>query len=87
MHGITHILNAAHSKRRGQPDVYAAMRITYMGIEAHDSCTFDMSVNFQVAADFIHGALLRGGEKRGGKLYLMIKLGVCLEIMFFFPDS
>lgn len=63
IHGITHILNAAHSKRRGQPDIYMGMEITYMGIEAHDSCNFDMSVNFQAAADFIHRALNRGGEK------------------------
>lgn len=34
-----------------------------MGIEAHDSCEFDMSVNFQAATDFIHWALSRGGEK------------------------
>ncbi|GAA6220899.1 dual specificity protein phosphatase 26-like [Lates japonicus] len=61
-HRITHILNAAHSKRRGQPDIYENMRITYMGIEAHDSCGFDMSVNFQAAADFIHRALSRGGK-------------------------
>ncbi|XP_069555821.1 dual specificity protein phosphatase 26-like [Brachyistius frenatus] len=62
MHRITHILNAAHSQRRGQPEIYEAMRITYMGIEAHDSCEFDMSVNFQAAADFIHRALSRGGK-------------------------
>ncbi|XP_054867064.1 dual specificity protein phosphatase 26-like [Amphiprion ocellaris] len=62
MHRITHILNAAHSKRRGQPTIYEGMRITYMGIEAHDSCDFDMSVNFQAAADFIHRALSRGGK-------------------------
>ncbi|XP_029366694.1 dual specificity protein phosphatase 26-like [Echeneis naucrates] len=60
-HRITHILNAAHSKRRGQPDIYQSMKITYMGVEAHDSCNFDMSVNFQSAADFIHSALSRGG--------------------------
>lgn len=62
MHRVTHILNAAHSKRRGQPDIYEGMKITYMGIEAHDTFGFDMSVNFQAAADFIHGALSRGGE-------------------------
>ncbi|CAK6950284.1 dual specificity protein phosphatase 26-like [Scomber scombrus] len=62
IHRITHILNAAHSKRRGQPDIYTGMEITYMGIEAHDSCNFDMSVNFQAAADFIHRALSRGGK-------------------------
>uniref|UniRef100_A0A7N8YKE7 Dual specificity protein phosphatase n=1 Tax=Mastacembelus armatus TaxID=205130 RepID=A0A7N8YKE7_9TELE len=62
MHGITHILNAAHSKYRGTPDMYENMKITYMGIEAHDSCDFDMSVNFQAAADFIHRALSSGGK-------------------------
>ncbi|KAG7489409.1 dual specificity protein phosphatase 26-like [Solea senegalensis] len=60
-HRITHVLNAAHSQRRGQAHVYDNMMITYMGIEAHDSCNFDMSVNFQAAADFIHSALSRGG--------------------------
>uniref|UniRef100_A0A667WZM1 Dual specificity protein phosphatase n=1 Tax=Myripristis murdjan TaxID=586833 RepID=A0A667WZM1_9TELE len=61
-HRITHILNAAHSKRRGVPAIYEGMNITYMGIEAHDSCEFDMSVNFQAAADFIHRALSGGGK-------------------------
>ncbi|XP_049620035.1 dual specificity protein phosphatase 26 [Syngnathus scovelli] len=61
-HGITHILNAAHSKRRGCPNIYQGMKISYMGVEANDSCTYDMSVNFQAAADFIHMALSRGGH-------------------------
>ncbi|XP_059193751.1 dual specificity protein phosphatase 26-like [Centropristis striata] len=61
-HRVTHILNAAHSKRRGQPDLYNSMNITYMGVEAHDSVGFDMSVNFHAAADFIHKALSRGGK-------------------------
>lgn len=60
-HHITHVLNAAHSKRRGQPHIYEGLHVAYMGIEAHDSCDFDMSVNFQAAADFIHRALSRGG--------------------------
>uniref|UniRef100_A0AAX7SZV1 Dual specificity protein phosphatase n=3 Tax=Pseudocrenilabrinae TaxID=318546 RepID=A0AAX7SZV1_ASTCA len=59
---ITHILNAAHSNRKGQPDIYEGMKITYMGVEAHDSCNYDMSVNFQAAADFIHRGLSRGGK-------------------------
>lgn len=63
-HRVTHILNAAHSKYKGQPDIYEGMKITYMGIEAHDCVGFDMSVNFQAAADFIHNALSRGGERR-----------------------
>ncbi|XP_040928340.2 dual specificity protein phosphatase 26-like isoform X1 [Betta splendens] len=61
-HQITHVLNAAHSERRGQPDIYGSMRISYMGVEAHDSCNFDMSVNFQAAADFIHRGLSKGGK-------------------------
>lgn len=60
-HHITHILNAAHSERRGEPNMYKSMKTTYMGIEARDSCDFDMSVNFQSAADFIHRALSGGG--------------------------
>ncbi|XP_029295806.1 dual specificity protein phosphatase 26-like [Cottoperca gobio] len=61
-HRVTHILNAAHSKRGVQPHIYEGMEVSYMGIEAHDSCGFDMSVKFQAAADFIHRALSRGGK-------------------------
>lgn len=60
--GITHILNCAQSKWRGGAEYYAGMDITYHGIEAHDSPTFDMSVNFYPAAEFIHKALASGGN-------------------------
>ncbi|KAF6726149.1 Dual specificity protein phosphatase 26 [Oryzias melastigma] len=60
--GITHILNCAQSKWRGGAEYYAGMNITYYGIEAHDSPTFDMSVNFYPAAEFIHKALCSGGK-------------------------
>eukprot|EP00064_Thunnus_orientalis_P020761 superscaffoldBa00005895_g20909 len=60
--GITHILNCAQSKWRGGAEYYAGMSITYHGIEAHDSPTFDMSVNFYPAAEFIHKALTSGGK-------------------------
>nr|WAW78385.1 dual-specificity phosphatase 26a [Paralichthys olivaceus] len=60
--GITHILNCAQSKWRGGAEYYAGMNITYHGIEAHDSPTFDMSVNFYPAAEFIHKALTSGGK-------------------------
>lgn len=63
-HRVTHVLNAAHSKLKGKPDFYEDMRIAYEGIEAHDICSFDMSVNFRAAADFIHRALDRGGGRR-----------------------
>lgn len=61
------------------------MGITYMGIEARDSCDFDISVNFQAAADFIHRGLSRGGkgkeEKYKGSLKV-ISFGVCtLSVM------
>lgn len=59
--GITHILNCAQSKWRGGAEYYAGMNITYHGIEAHDSPTFDMSVNFYPAAEFIHKAMCSGG--------------------------
>ncbi|XP_036792131.1 gamma-glutamyl hydrolase isoform X1 [Oncorhynchus mykiss] len=60
-HHVTHVLNANHSKRRDGAETYLGMNIKYFGIEAHDSCNFDMSVNFQTAADFIHRALSGGG--------------------------
>ncbi|XP_059401130.1 dual specificity protein phosphatase 26-like isoform X2 [Carassius carassius] len=59
--GITHILNCAQSKWRGGAECYTGMNITYHGIEAHDSPSFDMSVNFYPAAEFIHRALSSGG--------------------------
>uniref|UniRef100_A0A672P379 Dual specificity protein phosphatase n=1 Tax=Sinocyclocheilus grahami TaxID=75366 RepID=A0A672P379_SINGR len=60
--GITHILNCAQSKWRGGAEYYAGMNIIYHGIEAHDSPSFDMSVNFYPAAEFIHRALSTGGQ-------------------------
>lgn len=63
-HRITHVLNAAHSRRRGRPDIYEDMAVTYMGVEARDACDYDMSANFRSAADFIHAALSRGGRGR-----------------------
>lgn len=62
LQGFTHVLNAAHSDGGGRPTLYEGLGIVYMGIRAHDSCRFDMSVHFQAAAAFIHGALSRGGE-------------------------
>ncbi|KAK1154152.1 dual specificity protein phosphatase 26-like [Acipenser oxyrinchus oxyrinchus] len=59
---ITHILNCAHSKWRGGAEYYEGMNITYHGIEAQDSPTFDMSVNFYPASEFIHKALSSRGR-------------------------
>uniref|UniRef100_A0A8C2L368 Dual specificity protein phosphatase 26 n=1 Tax=Cyprinus carpio TaxID=7962 RepID=A0A8C2L368_CYPCA len=79
---FTHVLNCAHSSRRGG-EIYDGMGITYMGIDAHDSPTYDMSANFNKAAEFIHTALKGGGkcvshysghlQLRVTKLYLFIE--------------
>uniref|UniRef100_A0A3B3R9U5 Dual specificity protein phosphatase n=1 Tax=Paramormyrops kingsleyae TaxID=1676925 RepID=A0A3B3R9U5_9TELE len=59
---ISHILNCAHSEHHNNADYYKTIGITYLGIEAQDSPTFDMSVYFIPAADFIHQALSGGGR-------------------------
>ena len=61
--GITHVLNASHSRWRGTPEAYQGLGIRYLGVEAHDSPAFDMSVHFQAAADFIHRALSQPGGR------------------------
>ncbi|XP_055032336.2 dual specificity protein phosphatase 13A [Misgurnus anguillicaudatus] len=56
--GITHILNAAHSKRGSIGDQnYYGTNFVYCGIPADDSTYFDLDVYFKPAADFIHKAL------------------------------
>ncbi|XP_075872322.1 dual specificity protein phosphatase 13A-like [Nelusetta ayraudi] len=56
--GVTHVLNAAHSKRgsKGNQSFYGSSFV-YCGIPADDSSHFDLDVYFQAAADFIHKAL------------------------------
>ncbi|XP_053573729.1 dual specificity protein phosphatase 26-like [Bombina bombina] len=70
--GITHILNVTHSKWRGGEEYYKGMNISYKGIEAQDSPSFDMSVYFYPASEFIHGAL----RLRGGKILVHCAVGV-----------
>ncbi|XP_073775144.1 dual specificity protein phosphatase 13A-like isoform X2 [Danio rerio] len=56
--GITHILNAAHSKRGSIGDQqYYGSSFVYCGIPADDNTHFDLDVYFKPAADFIHRAL------------------------------
>ncbi|XP_042590728.1 dual specificity protein phosphatase 13-like [Cyprinus carpio] len=56
--GITHILNAAHTKRGSIADQnYYGTSFVYCGIPADDSTHFDLDVYFKPAADFIHKAL------------------------------
>lgn len=62
--GITHVLNAAHSKQGSIGDQsYYGNTIVYYGIPAEDSSSFDLSVHFKSASDFIHKAL----RKKNGK--------------------
>ncbi|RMB90915.1 hypothetical protein DUI87_32513 [Hirundo rustica rustica] len=81
---ITHVLNASHCRWRGGAEFYQGTGIRYLGIEAHDSPSFDMSPYFYPAADFIHQALNEGrilvhcavGVSRSATLvlaYLMIR--------------
>ncbi|XP_056629444.1 dual specificity protein phosphatase 26-like isoform X1 [Triplophysa dalaica] len=69
-HHFTHILNCAQSSRRGG-EIYDGMGITYLGIDAQDTPTFDMSAHFKTAAEFIHKAL-----KGGGKILVHCHVGV-----------
>ncbi|XP_036402561.1 dual specificity protein phosphatase family protein [Megalops cyprinoides] len=62
--GITHILNAAHSKQGSIGDQnFYGNTIVYYGIPAEDSSQFDLSVYFRPAADFIHKALKKKDSK------------------------
>ncbi|XP_061033301.1 dual specificity protein phosphatase 26 isoform X1 [Eubalaena glacialis] len=70
--GISHVLNASHSRWRGTPEAYEGLGIRYLGVEAHDSPAFDMSVHFQAAADFIHRAL----SQPGGRILVHCAVGV-----------
>ena len=65
--GITHVLNASHNRWRGTPEAYEGLGIRYLGVEAHDSPAFDMSIHFQTAADFIHRALSQPGGRKEKK--------------------
>lgn len=59
-----------------------------MGIGAHDSCSFDMSVNFQAAADFIHMALSRGGERRvRGEICRHFCFQINIAMLLWFPGK
>lgn len=62
--GITHVLNAAHSRQGsiGDQSFYENTCI-YLGIPAEDSESFDLSQYFKVAVDFIH----KGLKNKNGK--------------------
>ncbi|XP_061564313.1 dual specificity protein phosphatase 13A-like [Cololabis saira] len=71
--GITHVLNAAHSKRGsiGNRSFYGN-DFVYCGIPADDSTHFDLDVYFRPAADFIHKAL----KSPGGKVLVHCIMGM-----------
>ncbi|XP_030628553.1 dual specificity protein phosphatase 13 [Chanos chanos] len=71
--GITHILNAAHSKQGslGDQEFYGSACV-YYGIPAEDTSKFDMSVYFRPASDFIHKAL----KKKNGKVLVHCIMGM-----------
>ncbi|NXW73319.1 DS13B phosphatase, partial [Hirundo rustica] len=71
---ITHILNAAdgpYSINTG-PKYYADLQIEYYGVEAFDDPSFDLSIFFYDAANFIGKAL----NSSGGKVLVHCAMGV-----------
>ncbi|XP_066535295.1 dual specificity protein phosphatase 13A-like [Hoplias malabaricus] len=59
--GITHVLNAAHSKKCS--DDFYGTTVKYYGVEANDLPTFDISPFFYPSAKYIHEALSTAGAK------------------------
>ncbi|XP_029621399.1 dual specificity protein phosphatase 13 [Salmo trutta] len=71
--GVTHVLNAAHSKRGSIGDHrFYGNSFVYYGIPAEDSTHFDLDVYFKPAADFIHKAL----KQPDGKILVHCIMGM-----------
>ncbi|XP_040905371.1 dual specificity protein phosphatase family protein [Toxotes jaculatrix] len=71
--GITHVMNAAHSKQGSIGDQsFYGNTCVYYGIPAEDSDHFDLSQYFKPAADFIHKAL----KSKDGKVLVHCIMGV-----------
>ncbi|KYO27604.1 dual specificity protein phosphatase 13 [Alligator mississippiensis] len=71
---ITHILNAAdgpYSINTGAR-YYRDLQIEYYGVEAFDDPSFDLSIFFYDAANFIHKAL----NTPGGKVFVHCAMGI-----------
>ena len=65
--GITHIVNTAQGKDDGfhvhtNHVMYSRVNIAYLGIEATDMSSFNMSKYFDKCADYIDQALQSGGK-------------------------
>lgn len=64
--GVTHVLNAAHSKQGSIGDQsFYGNSCFYFGIPAEDSDCFDLSQYFKPAVDFMHRAL----KNKDGTVY------------------
>ncbi|XP_077202115.1 dual specificity protein phosphatase 13B-like [Paroedura picta] len=72
--GITHILNAADGPYNINTGAryYRHLPVEYCGVQAFDDTSFDISIFFQDAADFIHKAL-KTGE---GKVFVHCAMGL-----------
>ncbi|XP_059215687.1 dual specificity protein phosphatase family protein [Centropristis striata] len=71
--GITHVLNAAHSKQGSIGDQsFYGNTCVYFGIPAEDSGHFDLSQYFKHAADFIH----KGLKSKDGKVLVHCIMGL-----------
>ncbi|XP_020777136.1 dual specificity protein phosphatase family protein [Boleophthalmus pectinirostris] len=71
--GITHVLNAAHSKQGSIGDQrFYGDTCVYFGIPAEDSDEFNLSQHFRPAAEFIHTAL----KTKDGKVLVHCIMGV-----------
>ncbi|KAM3862716.1 dual specificity protein phosphatase 13A-like [Diretmus argenteus] len=71
--GITHVLNAAHSKQGSIGDQsFYGNTCVYCGIPAEDSDQFDLRQYLKPAADFIHKAL----KSKDGKVLVHCIMGM-----------
>ncbi|XP_053244062.1 dual specificity protein phosphatase 13-like [Podarcis raffonei] len=72
--GITHILNAADGPYNINTGAryYRDLPVVYYGVQAFDDTSFDISVFFQDAANFIHNAL----KATGGKVFVHCAMGL-----------
>ncbi|XP_061600930.1 dual specificity protein phosphatase family protein [Cololabis saira] len=71
--GITHVLNAAHSKQGSLGDQsFYGNTCVYAGIPGEDSDHFDLSQYFKFAADFIH----KGLKSKKGKVLVHCIMGM-----------
>ncbi|KAH3887874.1 dual specificity protein phosphatase 3-like isoform X2 [Dreissena polymorpha] len=65
--GVTHLINMAEGVHDGyhvhlDTELYRPANIQYLGIEATDDPTFDLSKSFQKCADYIASAIADGGK-------------------------